>query len=628
MFAKRAGGTNMKTVVILKQLPDEDKKYDYQDTERLNDSDVNVLKEALDLRDLYGGKVIAMLFGPPRGEDILKEAYTYGIDQAILVSDEVYKDLDIASVGKIMAAAIHEIGDYDLILCGRQAIDGDSAHMAAMLSGALEIPLLTYSDGIDLKDDHKISVITEGDRARYQAETNLPAMVLSIKEQHKLRFPAMEDIMKTYDGTYQVEILTDQRLKQPEYQKKVTQLRKYPMKQIKKKKLHMIDEISDTKKAERILEILKEKNVLSGEEILDHEEKKEIPIVSKDERFSVEQDIEENHLDDYGEVGNILVLAELYHGKILPITLELIKAGRKLADEIECNLSVMISGYNVKEEAQILHHYPIDEILYMEDQRLTEYHRQWNKEAISDCIRNKKPRAILVGATAMGRALAGEIAYILDSELIVDAQNLIYEKENDQIIVSRPAFDGEHMADFVIDSDHPSVITIRSGVMGRASYEEKIKGRFLKIDPKLDTKQQKYSVMYQEDHGEKQKEIDLEEAKLIVCGGRGMKGEEGFKMLQSFADKISAQVGCTRPCVDAGWTVYKQQIGQSGVSVKPKLYIGFGVAGALQHVTGITAECMIAINNNPRAAIFQYCDYGIVADAKKILEELQKKLEK
>lgn len=114
---------------------------------------------------------------------------------------------------------------------------------------------------------------------------------------------------------------------------------------------------------------------------------------------------------------------------------------------------------------------------------------------------------------------------------------------------------------------------------------------------------------------------------MIVCGGRGMKGEEGFLLFDKFADKISAQVGCTRPCVDAGWAVYKQQIGQSGISVRPKMYIAFGVAGVLQHVTGIDADCMIAINNNKRAAIFQYCDYGVVADAQKILKELLQRLE-
>lgn len=619
MFARKSGGTNMKIIVVLKQLPDEENRQEYQDTDKLNDSDINVLKEALDLRDIYGGEVSAILFGPPRGEDILKEAFTYGIDQAILISNEDYKDLDIASVTKILAEAICKNDTYDLILCGRQAIDGDSAHMAAMLAGALDISLLAYSSEIEVKDD-KITALCEGDITKYQAETKLPAMVLSIKEKHQMRFPKMEDIMKTYDGTYKVQIIAKEQLEQIKYQKKVTQLKKYPAEQTKKKNLMMLDGISDTQKAEQILQILKQKNVLSGEEISESREQyaKEDGL---EERVSF-QSIDQKQLEHMG----IVVIAQIRSGKILPITLELIKAGKELSNQMDLKLSVIVLGDDIGQEVSTLCHYPADEIIYIEDKDFIEYNRQRQKEIISYVLHKVSPRVVLVGATAAGRVLAGEIAFNLESELVVDASKIRYDKANDQIIISRPAFDGENMADFKIDT-FPSVITIRSGVMGRAPYEESAKAQVFKIQPVWIKDDHKRQVLYQKDDGRKQKEINLSEAKLIVCGGRGMKGEEGFQLLDEFADKISAQVGCTRPCVDAGWTVYKQQIGQSGISVRPKLYLGFGVAGALQHVTGIDADCMIAVNNNPRAAIFQYCDYGVVADAGKILRELLEKLQ-
>lgn len=609
----------MKIIVVLKQLPDEENRQEYQDTDKLNDSDINVLKEALDLRDIYGGEVSAILFGPTRGEDLLREAFTYGIDHAILVSNEDYKDLDISSVTKILAEAIGQYDIYDLILCGRQAIDGDSAHMAAMLAGALDIPLLAYSSEIKI-EDNKITALCDGDSTKYQAKTKLPAMVLSVKEKHQMRFPKIEDIMKTYDGTYKVQIITNKQLSDVKYQKKVVQLRKYPVEQTKKKDLKMLEGVSDAQKAEQILQILKQKNVLSGEEISESREQDTKNNRSDNEVFF--QTIDNQQLESNG----IAVIAELRNGKILPITLELIKAGRELSDQMGLKLSVIVVGHQIKEEISILQHYPVDEILYIDDKDNTEYDRQRKKEVITYVFRKTLPRVVLVGATATGRVLAGEIAFDLESELVVDASKIQYEKENDQIIISRPAFDGEDMADFKIDTA-PSVITIRSGVMGRAPYKESGKAEFFKVDPFLIKTKQEKQVFYQKYDGKKQKEINLSEAKLIVCGGRGMKGEEGFLLLDKFADKISAQVGCTRPCVDAGWAVYKQQIGQSGLSVRPKMYFAFGVAGALQHVTGIDADCMIAVNNNERAAIFQYCDYGVVADAEKILKELLQKLE-
>lgn len=609
----------MKIIVVLKQLPDEENRQEYQDTDKLNDSDINVLKEALDLRDSYGGEVTAILFGPPRGEDILKEAFTYGIDHAIFICDKAYKDLDISSVTKISAEAICQNGPYDLILCGRQAIDGDSAHMAAMLAGALKMPLLAYSSKIKIKDD-KITALCEGDTEKYQAQTKLPAMVLSIKEKHQMRFPKMEDIMKTYDGTYKVERITDKQLKQTKHHRKVVQLRKYQVQQTKEKNLKMLEGVSDEQKAEQILQILKQKNVLSGEEISDSKEKGTQEDELEGRVFF--QTVDQKQLKSTG----IVVVAQMCNGKILPITLELIKVGKELSDEMGLKLSVIVLGHHISQEVSILHHYLVDQVIYIDDKHFTEYDIQRHKEAIFHVIHEILPRVVIVGATAFGRVLAGKIAFELESELVVDASKVRYDKENDQIIISRPAFDGENMADFKIDA-MPSVITIRNGVMGRAPYKELGKAEFFRVEPFWIKDDKERQVFYQKDHGKKQREINLSEAKLIVCGGRGMKGKEGFLLLDEFADKISAQVGCTRPCVDAGWAVYKQQIGQSGISVRPKMYLGFGVAGALQHVTGIDADCMIAVNNNPRAAIFQYCDYGVVADAGKILKELLQKLE-
>ena len=216
----------MRFVVILKQIPDDSIKDEYQDVDQLNDSDKNVIKEALDLRDRYGGTVDVIGFGPLSAEDVMKETLTYGIDDAFLISDSQFADMDVSQVAKIVAAVIKKLGPYDLVLCGRQAIDGDSAQMA------------------------------------YKVEAKTPAMILSIREKNKNRFPSVPDIMKTYDGTYKTKILTNEDLNFSVTKRKVTQLRKYEVKSSKQQKLVMISGKDEEEKAAQVLQLLKQKSVM------------------------------------------------------------------------------------------------------------------------------------------------------------------------------------------------------------------------------------------------------------------------------------------------------------------------------------------------------------------------------
>lgn len=251
----------MNSIVVLKQVPDEEVKEEYQDIDKLNDSDQNVLKEALDLKDQYGGTVTVIGFGPSSAQDILKETLTYGIDEAILITDEKYKNLDIAQVAKIIASAIKKRGEYDLVFFGRQAIDGDSAHMAAMTAGALGIPLIPYSEHIEMKD-HKLYAKCMGNQTNYKIETKIPAVALSIRERNKNRFPTVADIMKTYDGTYQIKILTNDDLNMSIDKRKVTQIRKYKETNQTIKKQVVLDGKNEEEKATKILNVLRQKNVI------------------------------------------------------------------------------------------------------------------------------------------------------------------------------------------------------------------------------------------------------------------------------------------------------------------------------------------------------------------------------
>lgn len=327
----------------------------------------------------------------------------------------------------------------------------------------------------------------------------------------------------------------------------------------------------------------------------------------------------------FGEEGGITVIGEVCQGKILPLSLELLGAAKKLAQEMNCPVSFVFAGWKMDAEVMKMKHYGIDEIFYLEDKRLQEKQKEFHREAMIGYLKEKNPKVVFVGGSAFGRILAGELAFFMDTEVVTDAAALSYQKEEDKILITRPAFDGKQLADFCMASDAMQIITVRSGVMKKAVWMEKESGKMKKVLPDWITDSEK--IKYKSILKEERKEVHLDRANRIVAGGRGMKGKEGFSTLEQLAQRLGAEVGSTRPCVDAGWTLQSQQIGQSGIAVKPKLYIACGISGAIQHITGITSECMIAINQNPRAAIFQYCDYGVVGDAKKILEFVIEKID-
>lgn len=328
----------------------------------------------------------------------------------------------------------------------------------------------------------------------------------------------------------------------------------------------------------------------------------------------------------YGERNGIVIVGEIQKGKLLPVTLELLFAGRKLAQQMESSLSVVLLGQEVRQEAARLRNYQIDEVLYMEHACLKENTATLHGSALCGLLKEKKPKAVLIGATTFGRVLGAVTAYELGTELVTDASDLCYEQKNERILITRPAFDGKMMAEFALSDGQINVISIRPGMMGKAPYLDTESGVIKEIKPKW--LEQTTDLLKQEGIvPRKGREIHLEDASMIISGGRGMKGKDGFQLLEKLAERLGGEVGSTRPCVDAGWTVPDQQIGQSGIAVKPKLYMAFGISGAIQHMTAIDAEYMIAVNQNPKAAIFKDCDYGVVGDAKQILTSMIKQMD-
>lgn len=325
---------------------------------------------------------------------------------------------------------------------------------------------------------------------------------------------------------------------------------------------------------------------------------------------------------------SIIVFAEQEDGKIHPVTHELLGKGRELADKSAAELSAVLLGHRIEKEAKELIYYGADKVFLYDHPSLREFDVVRYKENIVSLVKEEKPEIFLVGATHIGRSLGPRIAAALETGLTADCVELGMDEQG-SLIQIRPAFSGNIMAK-IKTKTRPQMATVRYKVMEKSERDPNRRGEVIKKQVKVIENTGMRIIEKIESKG-----VDITEAEVIVSGGRGLKKPEGFKLLEELAGLLSAAVGSSRPLVDDGWISKEHQVGFSGNTVKPKLYIACGISGAPQHLFGMRdADVVIAINKDPSAQIFTVSDYGIVGDLYEVLpaliselkEELQRRL--
>lgn len=326
-------------------------------------------------------------------------------------------------------------------------------------------------------------------------------------------------------------------------------------------------------------------------------------------------------LADYQDVW---VIGEQREGVLHPVTLELIGEGRKLADQIGKKLAVVISGYEMEGLISELSEYPVDIIYAIDHPLLKDFSTDGYAFSVADLILKKKPEIVLVGATSIGRDVAPRIAARVGTGLTADCTKLDIDAEDGKLLQTRPAFGGNLMATIICPKNRPQMSTVRPGVMQKA---QRVSGKpmceTVRITPELTEGQIRTQILKKNTRGAHQ--VDLVGAKVIVSGGRGVKSEEGFKVIRSLAEALGGEVGASRAAVDSGFIDSAHQVGQTGTTVRPELYIACGISGAIQHQAGMgDSKYIIAINKDPKAPIFKICDYGIVGDLFEVLPEMEK----
>lgn len=323
-------------------------------------------------------------------------------------------------------------------------------------------------------------------------------------------------------------------------------------------------------------------------------------------------------LEDYK---GVWVLAEQREGNLLDVAIELIGEGRKIADKLNTELTAILLGYQVEALADKLIKYGTDKVIYGESQLLETYTTDAYTKVLSQLIQERKPEIFLIGGTKIGRDLAPRVAARVHTCLTADCTELDVDLENRRLLKTKPAFSGNLMATIICPNHRPQMATIRPGVMEKAKYDDNRRGKIEKFVPQL--KEEDIRTRVIEYIKESSLQMKLEEAKIIVAGGRGLGGPEGFKLLEKLAEKLGGVIGASRAAVEAGWISQEHQIGQTGKTVRPELYIACGISGAIQHTAGMKdSKRIVAINKDKNAPIFHIADYGIVGDVHEVIPEL------
>ncbi|HDP69914.1 MAG TPA: electron transfer flavoprotein subunit alpha [Actinobacteria bacterium] len=324
------------------------------------------------------------------------------------------------------------------------------------------------------------------------------------------------------------------------------------------------------------------------------------------------------------EYKGVWVFAEQRRGELAGVVFELLGEGRKLAKDLKVELSVVLLGENISNLADELIYCGADRVYLVDDPILKDCLEDVYSNTLVRMIEKYKPEIVLAGATSFGRSLIPKVAAILETGLTADCTGLDIDKENRLLLQTRPAFGGNIMATIICPNRRPQMATVRPKVMKRAQRDKKRVKEIVKETVSKSMVSRVKLLDFIEDLSEK---INLEEAEIIVAGGRGLGKEENFKMMEELALSLNAAIGASRAAVDAGWISYSHQIGQTGKTVCPKLYIACGISGAIQHLAGMqTSDCIVAINKDPNAPIFDVANYGVVGDLFEIVPMITAKL--
>ena len=342
--------------------------------------------------------------------------------------------------------------------------------------------------------------------------------------------------------------------------------------------------------------------------------------------------------EDLAKYKGVYIYAQQVDGELSNIAFELLGKAKELAADLSTEVTAVLIGSDVKGLTDKLAEYGADKVIVVDDPELKEYRTEPYAHALASVINEYKPEIVLVGATAIGRDLGPRVSARVATGLTADCTVLEIgdfplqpipgqEQKHNQLLMTRPAFGGNTIATIACPDNRPQMATVRPGVMQKIEPVAGAKAEVIEYNPGF-TPNNKY-VEILEVVKEISDVVDIQDAKILVSGGRGVGSPENFKLLDDLAAAIGGTVSCSRAVVDSGWKPKEMQVGQTGKTVRPNVYFAIGISGAIQHTAGMEeSDIIVAINKDETAPIFDVADYGIVGDLNKIVPKLTEELKK
>ncbi|MDR3266144.1 MAG: FAD-binding protein [Tannerella sp.] len=588
------------------------------------------LEAGLQLKKKYpDARMIACSMGPASFETALKTAISMGYDEAYLLSDRKLGGSDTYATGLSISTMLKTLGfskdskEPFVVLAGRQTSDGDTAHVPSQVAECLGVPQATFVERIEPDDDGTIMArrIIEGG---YQMlKLPMPCVISFTPTGIKPRKPSLIGAVKARHSNVSVKSVDDIHLATDHIGLSGSPTIVAAIQNIESDRPPITMAVGSNE--DQLIDSLME-NIKKGGNTLVKKEAKE-----KKETDSTGFEI----IDQRGDNKGILTWAEVVKGQIARPSLELLTPARHLADQLgnDTRITTVLIGKNVKNLAQTLFEHGSDEVVLVEDDKLEEYLILPFSAIITQIIRQRKPEVALFAATTAGRELAPRIGMKTGSGVTADCTGLemgdYVDRKNKRVIrpilhSRRPTY-GESKLATILGFVYPQISTARAGTFAVPERKEGRTGNIVEFTPEL--KENDFITKIMETVRGEGGLASLFEADIIVSGGRGTVGDE-LKLVKDLAqalkDKgLKAEWACSRVVVDEGYAEYARQIGQTGKTVRPKVYVAIGISGAIQHIAGIKESGkIIAIDHNPKAGIFRHADFGICGEYQDILPEL------
>ena len=577
---------------------------------------LNAIEEAVRMKEQLGATVTAVAMGPLQAQEGLREALAMGMDKAVMVSDREMAGADTLATSYTLWKSIAKVGEsnpFDVILTGKVAIDGETGQVPPGLAVRFNIPIISNVTKIEKIDPESKTVIARHrfDDGIETVAARLPAVLTITEEANKPRRFTIEGMLRAKRTQIEVwnkdGIGADSNLLglkgSPTIVKKV-----FPPPG--RKQGEMFD---GTKNAPQAAEWLARK--LADAHVFEATSETAKNSNAQPSPANV------NETQTNGKYGEVWVFVEHFHGKPVPVSWELLGEGRRLSNIYGTKLGALVIGNKVDHLAKEAFVHGADRVYLMEDERLEDYRTQPYAVATEEAVRKFKPEALLVGGTIRGRDLAGSAATFLETGLIADCTALDVDIETGTFLGTRPDYGGNLMSTIICPKQRPTMASVRPRVMKSLPPDEGRDGEIIKVDPNLSPED--INTQVKEFVPIERVGIRLEDAQVIVSAGRGLGSAKNLTLVEELAGVLHAQVGASRAAVRAGWINPDHQVGQTGFTVRPRLYIAVGISGAIQHIVGImNVDYIVAINSDPDAPIFKMADFGIVGDLFKIVPAL------